>query len=1245
MRFGIAKRRFGIARAGTRGDSTPPSPSTTSSDEVREVGRQAMASRRQLEMNQSQLSDLERLLEGRSLRRSYADVVRDGPSVGSSITNSNMSISSAYVTAEDGSLSDNLSSENGSSMIVSIETPSHRTNTANLRTPATQTSNRSNRWTREQSEEAYICFYIAKLQKLPITNGSYHIWRDRNPSLFPYLNANTFNTYRRYYQKKLSLDEKQILHSKAISILNYEGNSSMSDSTQSSSTSAMSTSTQHNNNTNNTDDNNINILASQLYDIILSQYHITKLTNITDRIKPQKFNENKNATVLEAANMALQKIVVSQRITSLEDINALHYATAISLTNQKQLHSHTNSRKGKTNPYKRAEKSIHKTRQLIGRLISFINNKTGKSGKRKIKKLLKDQNPIDRLQSERMKLAAQCKHLRNLKAKKLRFTNNRLFISNQKRFFDKLRDNKSTEVNNPPTKIEVETFWSSIFSQPAKHNTDASWIPIEESAQAHITPDIWENIDEEIFKLNVKKISNWKAPGIDQVQNFWIKKLTPLHLPLINAYNTICLNPTTMPSWMTEGKTTLIPKNENTTSPKNYRPITCLPTSYKLLTLILSDKIYNHITKKQSSGSPILQFEQKGCRRLARGCKDQLMIDKCITKLGKKSNVSFAWIDYQKAYDSVPHSWIKKSLELYKIDAITKHFITHAMQTWRTSLTLHHSKGKIITNTMPIKSGIFQGDSLSPLLFCICLFPLTNILNRTKLGVPISRNKNKNKKTINHLLYMDDIKIFAKGKKNMDRMLNLLQTFTNDITMKLNIQKCAIISVNKGKIDDTQHNILPTLTSDDSYKYLGLVQSSDFLQKKIKENRKNEYFQRIRKIMKAQLNSINTAQAISSFAVPVLRYCFGIIHWTDTELKQVDRKVRKILTNFKFHHPLSDVNNIHLSREKGGRNIPKIADIYAQELSKLSTYLKDSSDPLVSEIKYYESCEPPTKSILRYNINGPKYVDKQKCDEKNEQLRNMKPIYGKFFRSQQDIPSIDLIKSRLWLKKSYLRFETESLLCAAQEQAIMTNWKKHVCGIQGTNPKCRFCHQHDETIMHIASGCTILASNLYTKRHNKVGTYIHWSILKNIGYHVPPKWYHHKPTPTIEIQNITIMWDVAIPTPSNIPNNRPDIIIYDRNERTCKIIDISIPQDQNINVKTAEKITKYKNLETELQTCWNLKEIVTLPIIIGAFGTVTNSISTYIKKINDVIDFNILQKTTLIGTQQIIRSCITSTKI
>ena len=95
---------------------------------------------------------------------------------------------------------------------------------------------------------------------------------------------------------------------------------------------------------------------------------------------------------------------------------------------------------------------------------------------------------------------------------------------------------------------------------------------------------------------------------------------------MTELFNHTMKKPTTMPKWMTGGRTTLIHKKGGTTIANNYRPIICLPTTYKLLTLILTDKVYNHLTEEN-----ILPFEQKGIRRKIRGCKDHLMIDKIIS--------------------------------------------------------------------------------------------------------------------------------------------------------------------------------------------------------------------------------------------------------------------------------------------------------------------------------------------------------------------------------------------------------------------------------------------------------------------------------------------------------------------------------------------------------------------------------------------------------------------------------------
>ena len=64
--------------------------------------------------------------------------------------------------------------------------------------------------------------------------------------------------------------------------------------------------------------------------------------------------------------------------------------------------------------------------------------------------------------------------------------------------------------------------------------------------------------------------------------------------------------------------------------------------------------------------SSLLPDEQKGCRKESRGTKDQLVIDRAIFRDCKQrnTNLAIAWIDYKKAYDSVPHSWILESLDL-----------------------------------------------------------------------------------------------------------------------------------------------------------------------------------------------------------------------------------------------------------------------------------------------------------------------------------------------------------------------------------------------------------------------------------------------------------------------------------------------------------------------------------------------------------------------------------------------------
>ena len=92
------------------------------------------------------------------------------------------------------------------------------------------------------------------------------------------------------------------------------------------------------------------------------------------------------------------------------------------------------------------------------------------------------------------------------------------------------------------------------------------------------------------------------------------------------------------------------------------------------------------------------------------------------------------WIDYRKAYDSIPHSWILKTLQMYRFNEKVIRFMETSMNNWNTTMKLYYNDGCIITDPIKIKRGIFQGDSFSPLLFCLALVPLTSELAATGYG-------------------------------------------------------------------------------------------------------------------------------------------------------------------------------------------------------------------------------------------------------------------------------------------------------------------------------------------------------------------------------------------------------------------------------------------------------------------------------------------------------------------------------
>ena len=139
--------------------------------------------------------------------------------------------------------------------------------------------------------------------------------------------------------------------------------------------------------------------------------------------------------------------------------------------------------------------------------------------------------------------------------------------------------------------------------------------------------------------------------------------------------------------------------------------------------------------------------------------RELLYIDQHILNESKtrRKNLAMVCIDYKKTYDMVPRSWILHCLKIYKISHEVINFIEETMKIWRVELT---TGGRSIAETK-IQRGIFQGDAISPLLFKIAMMSLNHILRKCAAGCKLNRSQEK----INHLMYMNDIKLFAKKWK------------------------------------------------------------------------------------------------------------------------------------------------------------------------------------------------------------------------------------------------------------------------------------------------------------------------------------------------------------------------------------------------------------------------------------------------------------------------------------------------
>ena len=145
-------------------------------------------------------------------------------------------------------------------------------------------------------------------------------------------------------------------------------------------------------------------------------------------------------------------------------------------------------------------------------------------------------------------------------------------------------------------------------------------------------------------------------------------------------------------------------------------------------------------------------------------------------------------------------------------------------------------------------------------------------------------------------------------------------------------------------------------------------------------------------------------------------------------------------------------------------------------------------------------------------------------------------------------------KTWAWLTRGELKKETESLITAAQDQALRTNAVKAKIDKTRVDSKCRMCLNADETVGHVVCECSKLALRKYKARHDSVAKAVHWNLCKKFDLECKEKWYEHEPEKVIESDKVKILWDFSIQTDHVIEHRRPDLVVLDKEKKHCQIM-------------------------------------------------------------------------------------------
>ncbi|CAL7932906.1 unnamed protein product [Xylocopa violacea] len=728
----------------------------------------------------------------------------------------------------------------------------------------------------------------------------------------------------------------------------------------------------------------------------------------------------------------------------------------------------------------------------------------------------------------------------------------RLFAANPSQLAHAILDEKEMEASVFPSMSEIVTAYRPLFEECPIYSGPTSQSPSKVIHLDH--PITFREVELGLHRLKQS------ACGPDGITREHLRAVgMPDLVGLLNMVFGLCCTP----SILRRNRTVLIPKKGDLSNVSNWRPITISSLFTRLLHKILASRLSENVK---------LHHSQRGFTPGDGIMTSYTVLDTIIREHRNNGVPLFVCsIDLTKAFDRVHPTAIEEALISKGVD---QHTIDYIMSTYKNVDTIIECHGQ---RSPPIKMcrGVRQGDTDSPILFNIVMDDFVSSIDPAE-GVMVGEAR------IGCLLFADDIVLLSNNQHGMREHLLKLRTFLDRTHMEVNPSKCRALQLvrvpgTKRVTVDTKPRFtisgraVPTLKVLEQLKYLGHNYSHRGMVAPSPANLELM----LERLRRAALRPWQKLHILNRYLIPRLIHCSQNSDITVGKLDHVDRLIRRFV-KATLHLPATTPTPFFYAKMRdGGLSIPPlrhlIGVVYRRRLQRISL----QSDP---------------------DFNAA------------FQTQSMKRLMRKLDIICQDIPSARSAVARHWATRLHqsalgngLKYNSQASTSWILDPPPFWSGRDYIRAIQlrigllptggapyinSQDAQCRYptCTGRRETLSHILQRCPVTHYQRI-QRHDKA--------TQDLSSHLKKQGFDIQEAPRVHTRDNRYI---------------PDLLVIDKTNRTCNIVETTIVWEHQGSLLEAAQIKQQKyslpEILEHIKSKYNLSEKPrVMPFVIGARGS------------------------------------------